>query len=91
MERLVFPLEFLAGLAGIGITFSFINTIIQGALGITEELTLVVTPLLYSDCLWSFDANDFYFNLFPCKKSIKISAIDAIRQTQDVKLVRESG
>ena len=33
------PIGILAGLAGIGITFAFINTSLQNALGISEELS----------------------------------------------------
>src|SRR5699024_11534500 len=39
------PLGIISGLTGIGITFYFINSLIQDSLGVTEKLTVVVTPL----------------------------------------------
>src|SRR5690625_4022197 len=38
------PLGIVSGLAGMGITFYFINTLIQDSLGVTEKLTVIVTP-----------------------------------------------
>ena len=86
MERLVSPLEFLAGLAGIGITFTTINTYLQGALRVTENLQLVVTPVsLFVACGISI-LTIFISTYIPAQKASKVSAIDAIRQTHDIKL-----
>lgn len=80
------PIGILCGIAGIGITFMFINTMIQDVLGITEKLTLVVTPLsLFTACVVSI-LTIFISTYLPARKASKISAIDAIRQTTDVKL-----
>ncbi|MGD6874813.1 ABC transporter permease [Sutcliffiella horikoshii] len=80
------PIGVLAGLVGIAITFMFINTFISGALGATEELKVVVTPAsVMIACLIS-SATIFVSTYMPARKASKVSAIDAIRQTQDIKL-----
>ncbi|WP_339248012.1 FtsX-like permease family protein [Paenibacillus sp. FSL F4-0243] len=80
------PIGILCGITGIGITFMFINSMIQDVLGITEKLTLVVTPLsLFTACVVSI-LTIFISTYLPARKASKISAIDAIRQTTDVKL-----
>lgn len=80
------PIGILCGITGIGITFMFINSMIQDVLGITEKLTLVVTPLsLLTACVVSI-MTIFISTYLPARKASKISAIDAIRQTTDVKL-----
>ncbi|MFD5017383.1 ABC transporter permease [Paenibacillus sp. NPDC058367] len=80
------PIGILCGITGIGITFMFINSMIQDVLGITEKLTLVVTPLsLFTACVVSI-LTICISTYLPARKASKISAIDAIRQTTDVKL-----
>lgn len=80
------PIGIICGLVGIGITFQFINSMIQGALGITEKLTVTVTPFsLLIACAVSM-MTIFISTYLPAIKASKISAIDAIRQTTDVKL-----
>lgn len=80
------PIGIFSGLAGIGITFYFINKMIQGALGVTEELQVTVSVYsLAAACVVSI-ATIFISTYLPAKRASKISAIDAIRQTEDVKL-----
>ncbi|HBX22185.1 MAG TPA: ABC transporter permease [Desulfotomaculum sp.] len=80
------PIGIICGLAGIGITFWFINPMIQGVLGVTERLTVSVTPLsILIACAVSM-FTIFISTYLPALKASKISAIDAIRQTTDVKL-----
>jgi len=80
------PIGIIAGLVGIGITFQFINSFIEGALGVTEKLQIIVTPIsLIVACSISI-VTIFISTYAPARKAAKISAIDAIRQTQDVKL-----
>ena len=84
------PIGILSGLAGIGITFTFINTYLQGALRVSEELQLVVTPVsLFVACGISI-LTIFISTYIPAQKASKVSAIDAIRQTQDIKLSGKS-
>jgi putative ABC transport system permease protein len=80
------PIGILAGLVGIGATFWFINTYLEGALGSTETLMVVVTPLsIFVSCIISI-VTIFISTYLPARRASKVSAIDAIRQTQDVKL-----
>ncbi|WP_438350799.1 ABC transporter permease [Paenibacillus sp. FA6] len=80
------PIGIICGIVGIGITFWFINSIIQDALGMTERLTVIVTPLsIFVACGVSI-LTIFISTYLPARKASKITAIDAIRQTTDVKL-----
>lgn len=80
------PLGIICGLGGIGITFWFINSMLQNALGMNEKLILTVTPFsILIACVISM-MTIFISTYIPAKKASKISAIDAIRQTTDVKL-----
>jgi len=80
------PLGVLSGLVGIGITFWFINTMLQDALNVSVKLSVTVTPLsIFVSCLVS-SFTIFISTYLPARKASRISAIDAIRQTTDVKL-----
>ncbi|WP_195573971.1 ABC transporter permease [Paenibacillus sp. 1001270B_150601_E10] len=80
------PIGIISGLVGIGITFMFMNAMIQGALWTNEKLKLIVTPLsILITCLVSM-LTIFISTYFPAIKASKVSAMDAIRQTADVKL-----
>ncbi|MFF2448203.1 ABC transporter permease [Neobacillus sp. NPDC058068] len=84
------PIGIIGGLVGIGITFYFINSIIQGALGMTEKLTVSITPLsILLACAVSV-VTIFISTYLPAIKASRVSAIDAIRQTADVKLTRKA-
>jgi len=84
------PIGILAGLAGIGITFLFINKYLQGALGVSENLELVVTPSSLLVACGVSILTIFISTYIPAKKASKITAIDAIRQTHDIKLSGKS-
>lgn len=80
------PIGIICGLVGIAITFLFINSMIQGAFGVTEELRVSITP---GSLLVAFAVSIitiFISTYLPARKASRISAIDAIRQTSDVKL-----
>ncbi|KMJ56653.1 cell division protein FtsX [Bacillus sp. LL01] len=80
------PIGVLAGLGGIAVTFMFINNFIAGALGTSERLEVIATPAsILIACLIS-SATIFISTYMPARKASKVSAIDAIRQTQDIKL-----
>ncbi|UVI30277.1 ABC transporter permease [Paenibacillus spongiae] len=80
------PVGILCGLAGIGTTIWFMNSMIQGALWTTEKLTLTVTPLSLIIASVVSMLTIFISTYLPAIKASKISAMDAIRQTTDVKL-----
>ncbi|WP_232698054.1 ABC transporter permease [Brevibacillus daliensis] len=80
------PIGIICGLVGIGITFMFINSMVQGALGLTEKFIVIFTPLsIVVACAISI-LTIFISTYLPAMKASKISAIDAIRQTTDIKL-----
>ncbi|MEH7353473.1 ABC transporter permease [Neobacillus drentensis] len=80
------PIGIICGLLGIGVTFWSINSVIQGALGVTEKLTVAVTPIsILIACAISM-VTIFISTYLPAIKASRISAIDAIRQTTEVKL-----
>lgn len=84
------PVGIVCGLVGIGFTFMFINTLIEGALGMTEKLQVTVTPYsILVACAVSL-ATIMLSAYVPARRASRISAIDAIRQTADVKLTRKA-
>ncbi|UTR16520.1 FtsX-like permease family protein [Salipaludibacillus sp. LMS25] len=80
------PLGILSGLAGIGVTFWFSNRLFQDALNTTEKLTVIVTPISVFIAISISIVTIFISTYLPARKASKISAIDAIRQTTDIKL-----
>lgn len=80
------PLGILAGLGGIWVTFQFINTFLQGALNVEQQLEVVVTPMMLVVAVGVSALTILISTYVPAQKASKISAIDAIRQTQDIKL-----
>ncbi|MDQ0230049.1 FtsX-like permease family protein [Metabacillus malikii] len=84
------PIGIIAGIGGIGLTFHFINTFIGNTFGIQEKLIVIVTPLsIIVPCIISI-VTIFISTFVPAKKASKISAIDAIRQTEDIKLTKKA-
>ncbi|WP_226669682.1 ABC transporter permease [Metabacillus litoralis] len=80
------PIGLVSGIGGIAVTFSFINSYLQGALNIDEKLQVIVTPgSIMVACVVSV-ITIFISTFYPAKKASKVSAIDALRQTQDIKL-----
>ena len=80
------PIGILAGIAGIGITFKVINPLLRDLLEVTEILTVTVTPLsILVSCIVAI-ITIFISVLIPAQKASRISAIDAIRQSADLKL-----
>lgn len=85
------PIGIILGLVVIGIMFLFINPMIhQGVFGITEELTITITPgSILIACAVSI-LTLFISTYLPARRASRISAIDAIRQTSDVKLTNKT-
>jgi len=84
------PIGIIAGLVGIGITFWLINSAIQGALGVTESLRVVVTPAILLTALGVSILTIFISTYIPAMKASRITAIEAIRQTNDIKLTSKA-
>lgn len=79
------PLGVFGGLAGLAITFKFVNPVLLKT-GIVKE-TLQVKPTLWAiaaACVVSM-LTIFISTYIPARRASRIAAIDAIRQTEDVK------
>lgn len=84
------PIGILAGVTGIGVTFLFINAFAEKALNVTEKFEVVVTPLTLLLTVLISSVTIFISCYLPARRASKISAIDAIRQTQDVRLTSKN-
>ncbi|UOE94078.1 ABC transporter permease [Alkalihalobacillus sp. LMS39] len=80
------PIGLISGIVGIGITFWFSNRLLQDALNVSQKLTVVVTPWSIVTAIVVSIVTIFISTYLPARKASKISAIDAIRQTTDIKL-----
>lgn len=80
------PIGIMAGVGGIAVTFLFINSNILEAMNLTEQLKVVVTPSSILVASLVSLLTIFISTYMPARKASRISPIDAIRQTQDVKL-----
>ncbi|GIN99118.1 ABC transporter permease [Siminovitchia terrae] len=84
------PIGIISGLAGMWVTFLLLNSIIQGALEITERLKVTVTPGSMLLAVLVSIITIFISTYIPARRASRISAIDAIRQSTDVKLTRKA-
>jgi putative ABC transport system permease protein len=87
------PLGVLSGLGGLAVTFWVINPMIRGVLGgsgVTETFIVSVTPLSILGACFISILTIFISTYWPAKRASNISAIDAIRQTSDIKLNRKA-
>lgn len=83
------PLGLIAGIGGIAITLSLLNGILQNVLNLRTELTVVVTPMSIILTIIISMLTIFISVFIPALRASRISAIDAIRQTKDIKLSRK--
>lgn len=80
------PIGIICGFLGMGLTFLCVNSMIRGALGITENFRVVVSPLIVIAAIVVSALTILISTYIPAKRASSISAIDAIRQTSDIKL-----
>lgn len=80
------PIGLFFGTLGIGVTLQLLHPLISGMVGDTQKFTLVVSfPAIVASVLLS--AVTVFISVWvPAKRASKISPIDAIRQTKDIKL-----
>lgn len=84
------PIGVVSGIAGIGVTFIFMNDILSKAqIGITEPIRITVTPwTILVSCLLAI-LTIFISTYIPARRASRITAIDAIRQAHDIKLTKK--
>jgi putative ABC transport system permease protein len=82
------PLGILFGYIGLGITYLCINPIITQALYVNVGFRLVVYPSVLLVSVMVSSVTILISTYIPARRASKISAIDAIRQTADVKISR---
>lgn len=80
------PIGLLCGTVGIGVTFLFVDALVQNVAGIEESLRLVVSPASILAAV-AFSAVTIFISTYrPAVCASRISPIDALRQSQDIKL-----
>lgn len=84
------PFGIISGISGIAVTFHFINPLFQEISGISEHLTTVITPISIIIAVVISLLTIFISTYIPAQRASRVSAIDAIRQTQDIKLSRKN-
>lgn len=82
------PIGILAGVIGIGITLKIVNNLIQGVVAesgsVNLELSISWPLLLISAILIAFTI--YLSVIIPARRASKISPMEAIRQTEDIKI-----
>ncbi len=82
------PIGIAAGYVGLGITYIFINPLIRGALGVAGGFRLKAYPSALVASLVISAITILISTYRPARKASNISAIDAIRQSTEVKIRR---
>ncbi|MEK4564122.1 FtsX-like permease family protein [Alkalihalobacillus sp. FSL R5-0424] len=83
------PIGIIAGIVGIGITFLVINPMLD-SIGLEQQLSLTVTPYSILVTILLSALTIFISTWFPALRASRITALDAIRQTHDIKLKNKS-
>ncbi|MGN7312097.1 FtsX-like permease family protein [Alkalicoccobacillus gibsonii] len=79
------PIGIAAGIVGIGITFLAINPMLD-SIGLDQQLSLTVTPFSILITILLSALTIFISTWLPALRASRITAMDAIRQTHDIKL-----
>ncbi len=80
------PIGIASGYLGLGITYIFINPLIKGALGVAGGFQLEVYPTSLVASLVISALTILISTYIPARKASRITAIDAIRQSTEVKI-----
>ncbi len=83
------PLGILSGMAGIGITFWCVGDLFTSLWGTQVTIHLSVSPLSLVAAALIALATVLFSAYLPARKAVKLTAIEAIRQTKDIKIKAE--
>ena len=80
------PIGLLSGIVGISIAFRVINRLIEGALRVEEKIRLCVSPVAIIVTIILAGLTIFISAYLPARKASRVSAIEAIKQTHQIKM-----
>src|SRR5699024_2415257 len=80
------PIGIIAGIVGMAITFYFVNQNLQGLTHTGERLEVVISMKAILISVAVTILTIFISTYIPARRASKITAIDAIRQSDDIKL-----
>ncbi len=83
------PLGIAAGYLGLGITYLCINPIVKSAMFVEVGLRLQVHPVIILIAVLVSGLTILISTYIPARRASNISAIDAIRQTADIRIKRK--
>lgn len=83
------PLGIIAGLAGIGITLAAIQPLLNSFINLSTPLHLVVSPVEIIVPVIFAALTIFISSWIPARRASKITPIDAIRQSKEIKLTNK--
>ena len=84
------PLGIGAGLLGIGVTFQVINPVITSLFNISSQFRVVIQPWAIAAAVLVSAATIFISIYVPARRASRTTPMDAVRQTQDLKLTRKA-
>ncbi|MEO3947737.1 FtsX-like permease family protein [Gorillibacterium sp. CAU 1737] len=84
------PIGLAAGLAGMAITFLFVNPLLASTTNIAEKLLVKVSPASLLMAVLVSAATLFISTYSPARRASRISPIEAIRQSQEIKLTNKN-
>ena len=86
LGALAIPLGLLGGILGIGITFSCISPMMRESFGMEADLRVTISWASMALAVALSALTIFISAYIPARKASRISAIEAIRQTGDIRL-----
>ncbi|WP_294438342.1 ABC transporter permease, partial [uncultured Slackia sp.] len=90
LGAIAIPLGIVLGLAGVGVTLHFTSDALGSAIALEDGIPFTVSPVAVVGC----EAFSLFILLvsawIPALRASRVSAVDAIRQTQDVRLTKHA-
>jgi putative ABC transport system permease protein len=84
------PLGIFFGTLGMGITFNLVQPMMAGMIDTGAKLTLKISPVAIIAALLLSVVTIFISAYIPAKRASKISPVDAIRQSRDIKVTGQA-